>query len=58
MTTQYHPEMPRQFMDELIEEMGEELTPELAQRGHEQIAFGHEGNIFANWMVSFFEMRR
>ncbi|MEM8750324.1 MAG: gamma-glutamyl-gamma-aminobutyrate hydrolase family protein [Pseudomonadota bacterium] len=55
MTTQYHPEMSAQFMNELIVEMGNALTLDQAKLAHAQIATGEQGAVYGEWMVRFLE---
>lgn len=57
-TTEYHPEMPEQFMLELIPEMGDELSLDQQARARAQISAGARGPTFAQWMVNFLEMPR
>ena len=58
ITTEYHPEMPDRFMRELVDEMNDELTSEQADTARKQIAAGAQGEIYAQWMANFLEMKR
>ncbi len=57
LTTQYHPEMTFQFMDELIDYMAENgnISPELRTQAKQSIQLPNEGTVFASLMVNFFE---
>ena len=50
MTTQYHPEMTRAFMDGLVDLAADEIDAAAARR---EIANGAEGATFAGWIVEF-----
>ena len=52
MTTQYHPEMTRAFMEGLVD-MAEGEIDAGAEAARAEIAAGAEGETFARWIVSF-----
>ena len=54
MTTQYHPEMTRPFMEGLVDMAAGEIDAAAARAG---IAAGAEGETFARWIVAFLEMQ-
>ena len=54
--TQYHPELPAEFMRALIDRVrGRLLSPAEAARALEQIDEGADGDGFAAWIARFFE---
>ena len=55
MTTEFHPEMQRDFMTELLDEMGGALTPKQRARALADYEAGQEGVIFGRWMIAFLE---
>ncbi len=55
MTTGYHPEMTFDFIDGLIDEIEDTVGPRVAARAREQIKQTPDGEVFARWMVNFFE---
>jgi GMP synthase-like glutamine amidotransferase len=58
-TTEYHPEMTQGFITELADEIRPLVGAEKAKKAKQQIAAQKaDGNIFAQWMVNFFEMKR
>lgn len=58
MTTQYHPEMSRDFMRSLVGEVSSQLCTEEREKAEVQIAQEQDGRIFGEWMVRFFEWSR
>ena len=57
-TTEYHPEMTRQFVSDLSYEIENEIGPEIAGQAREQFKKPADGAVFAQWMVRFLEMPR
>lgn len=58
MTTEYHPELGRDFMTGLVEEMAPEIPPEIAGKARADLQGDADNKVFAEWMVRFLEMPR
>ncbi len=56
MTTEYHPEMTRDFMEELVDELDGAISGTVADNARRQYAEGEQGQVFGQWMVNFLEM--
>lgn len=54
-TTQCHPEFDRQFMDDIIDELGPRLDPAMAARGRAQLAGGVDAPLVWRWIADFFD---
>ena len=54
-TTQHHPEITPDYMVEILEELTREVDSELLSAARHFCARGAQGNLFAQWMVQFFE---
>lgn len=52
--TQYHPEMTRDFVAGLVEEMGGLVPPDQLARARAGTATEAEGAVFAAWLLRFF----
>ena len=58
-TTEYHPEISTEFMLDLIDELNAYVGEDVAANAKRQVRDTQvDGEIFANWMVNFFEMKR
>jgi GMP synthase-like glutamine amidotransferase len=57
-TTEYHPEMTPEFFVDLTHELEKYIGMPVAQEARKQCEVPSDGNIFAQWMVQFFEMPR
>ena len=57
-TTEYHPEMTPEFVNDLSYAFENYVGSEIATRAREQFKHPADGKIFAQWMVQFLEMRR
>jgi GMP synthase-like glutamine amidotransferase len=58
-TTEYHPEMTPEFMTALADEIAPYVGADVAAKAKQQVASKQaDGNVFAQWMVNFFEMKR
>jgi GMP synthase-like glutamine amidotransferase len=57
-TTEYHPEMTKEFMSGLIENYADYLGHEVAMRAREQVKQNVDGKLYAEWMLRFLEMPR
>jgi GMP synthase-like glutamine amidotransferase len=59
-TTQYHPEMSVAFMDQLIEHLAKELSPQVIQGARNQLAAARadDSSLFMQWVVNFIEKTR
>lgn len=55
MTTEYHPEMTRDFMEELVDEMGGAISSEIGKKARQHYELGEEGALFGLWMANFLE---
>lgn len=54
-TTQYHPEMPLNFMQALLLHLAEQLDAASLQQAQASLATPADAPLFARWMVQFFE---
>jgi GMP synthase-like glutamine amidotransferase len=55
-TTQFHPEMTRPFMADLLRDLEGEVPAETLERAHRSLADQRESSaLFAQWMVRFLE---
>ena len=54
-TIQYHPEMGRDFMDGLVDELAMDLGEDGVSEARDQIKGIEQGELFGNWMVTFLE---
>ena len=52
-TTQYHPELSRAFMAELIDEMAPDLPPDLARTARESLKDSTDERLMAQWIARF-----
>lgn len=55
MTNEYHPEMTRDFMETLVDEMAGVLEPEQMATARRQFETAPQGALFGAWMVNFLE---
>jgi GMP synthase-like glutamine amidotransferase len=55
MSTQYHPELTREFMRELLKCFAESWTPELVERARQQIEQHVDSDLFMSWTARFIE---
>jgi GMP synthase-like glutamine amidotransferase len=58
LTTQYHPEMTKDFFSGIIDEFSGYIGEAVATQAREQIKVPADSDIFAEWMVQFLEMPR
>jgi GMP synthase-like glutamine amidotransferase len=56
LTTQYHPEMTKDFFAGIIDEFSGTIGETAATKAREQIKAPDDSGIFAEWMVRFLEM--
>lgn len=55
-TTQFHPEMTREFMADLLRFLADKVDPAVLSRAHRRLASHTEDSLeFARWMVRFLE---
>lgn len=57
-TTQYHPEMPRVFMQALLGQLANKLDAATMARAQTSLAQATDAPLFAQWMVQFVEHAR
>jgi GMP synthase-like glutamine amidotransferase len=57
-TTQFHPEMPRVFMQALLGYLADKLDADTMVRAHASLANAADVPLFGHWMVQFFEHAR
>jgi len=57
-TTQFHPEMPRVFMQALVGYLADKLDAETMARAHTSLDNAAHAPLFGQWMVQFFEYAR
>lgn len=57
-TTQYHPEIDREFFAGLIAEFGDEFPPEVTQQAKNELDRPTDSQIYAEWMARFFEQAK
>jgi GMP synthase-like glutamine amidotransferase len=57
-TTQFHPEMPRVFMQALLAHLADKLDADTLARAHASLAKPADVPLFGQWMVQFFEHAR
>ncbi len=57
-TTQYHPEMPRVFMQALLGHLADKLDADTIARAHASLANAADVPLFGQWMVQFLEHAR
>jgi hypothetical protein len=57
-TTQFHPEMPRVFMQALLGYLDDKLDADTMARAHASLANAADVPLFGHWMVQFFEHAR
>ena len=55
MTTQYHPEMEPEFVEALIDELAEELGPEVTTRARASLGEAPDMSEAAEWIAQFLE---
>ncbi|KAA0921144.1 type 1 glutamine amidotransferase [Aquicoccus porphyridii] len=58
MTTQYHPEMEPEFVAALIEELADELGPEITARAHASLGTSPDMAETAEWIARFLEHKQ
>lgn len=58
LTTQYHPELSREFMVGLLQAFALTWTPELVQQARQQVQQPVDGSLFFRWMAQFLEAPR
>jgi GMP synthase-like glutamine amidotransferase len=56
-TTEYHPEMTREFLVALTGKLEPQLGAHVAQRAYEQLQKPAQGTLFGQWMVRFLNGR-
>jgi GMP synthase-like glutamine amidotransferase len=54
-TTQFHPEMPRVFMQALLGYLTDKLDADTMARAHASLANAADVPLFGQWMVQFFD---
>jgi GMP synthase-like glutamine amidotransferase len=57
-TTQFHPEMPRVFMQALLGYLADKLDADTMARAHASLNNAADVPLFGQWMVQFFEHAR
>jgi GMP synthase-like glutamine amidotransferase len=57
-TSQYHPEMPLDFVSDMIADLAETVGAEKADAAHAALTLPTDSAVFAEWMVRFFEQPR
>lgn len=57
-TTQYHPEMPRVFMQALLGYLADKLDADTLARAHTSLNNAADVPLFGQWMAQFFEHAR
>jgi GMP synthase (glutamine-hydrolysing) len=57
-TTQYHPEMPLDFMQVLLEHLSGKLDSSTIEHARGSLSNIADASIFAQWMVNFIESRK
>ena len=57
-TTQYHPEMPKVFMQALLEHLADHLDAATLRRAWDSLDQREDADRFGQWMVQFFEHAR
>jgi GMP synthase-like glutamine amidotransferase len=57
-TTQFHPEMPRVFMQALLGYLADKLDTDTMARAHASLANAVDVPLFGQWMAQFFEHAR
>ncbi|UYV38935.1 type 1 glutamine amidotransferase [Rhodobacteraceae bacterium D3-12] len=55
LTTQYHPEMEPEFVEALIDELAEEVGPEVTARARESLGKAPDMAALAEWIAEFLE---
>ncbi|MFM7505004.1 MAG: type 1 glutamine amidotransferase [Rubrivivax sp.] len=55
LSTQYHPELSRGFMQELLQVYASEWTPALVAQAGQQVLQPVDGALFFRWMAQFLE---
>lgn len=58
LTVQYHPEMPRDFLRELLEHLKDAVPAPAWARARAQVDEAVDADLFFQWMVNFLEMPR
>ena len=54
-TTQFHPEMSRTFMNDLLDFLRPQLSPEVWARAQHSLQASDDAPLFAQWMLQFME---
>lgn len=54
-TTQYHPEMPREFLQGVLREHADEYTPQAFERAREGLAQPVDATHYLHWLAQFLE---
>lgn len=58
LTTQYHPELSREFMLDLLEAFASTWTPALVAQARQQVREPVDGALFFRWIAQFLEAPR
>lgn len=56
-TTQFHPEMPLEFIQALLDHLAEKLDESTIARAHASLTQPADDSLFGQWMVQFLETR-
>lgn len=57
-TTQYHPELTREFLRGIVDEHGDWFAPAVVQRARQQLEQPVDALLFMRWIAQFLEMPR
>lgn len=57
-TTQYHPELSREFLQGVLREHGDEFPPEVAERARGELRQPVDAPLFLQWLAQFLELPR
>ena len=57
-TTQYHPEMPLNFMQALLGYLADKLDAATLNRAHQSLSQEADASVFGRWMVQFIEQAK
>jgi GMP synthase-like glutamine amidotransferase len=55
MSTQYHPELTREFMRDLLATFADEWEPELVAQARQQVEQAVDASLFMSWVANFVE---
>jgi hypothetical protein len=58
LTTQYHPEMPADFMAALLNHLERKVDPATVARARAQAQIPLDAALFMRWVVQFLELPR